>query len=122
MSSFFFLSSASTSAINSLSCNFLSTKTSLFLANSVIEPNPSKSSLSSSANSSSDFWVTFYFVDNLVSDFDWTRLWIGAGDFSFFLSSLVLTPAKALIGSAASLSIPSSPSSCTGSIVIKEVT
>lgn len=49
--SFFFFYSAANSALNYGSLSFLSITISLFLANSVIDPNPSKSSLSSPSSS-----------------------------------------------------------------------
>jgi len=57
----FFFSTDSTSAINDLSFNFFSINTSLFLANSVIEPKPSKSSRSSSSSAAATYTTAFYF-------------------------------------------------------------
>ena len=51
LASFFFFSVAANSALNYGSLSFLSITISLFLANSVIDPNPSKSSLSSASSS-----------------------------------------------------------------------
>ena len=108
-SSFFFFSSVAISALKEASLSFLSTKTSLCFSISVMEPKPSKSSLSSSSSAACYNYLSAA-TAILVAAFYYTKLY---KDYCFlsFLSFLSGTPAKVLMGIAVTFSVSLSRSS-----------